>query len=236
MPPPVPPAPPAAAAPTAPAPQVAAVSDDAYPALPYSDFLANGDDEGRRQAFWVVFHAGEKEARTFALNRWIPVVRVQYTSAGAPGEWSANGVIGMKGTTDVGALLHELFHPVFAASEFHTAGDRDGAWSEAFCNVFRYYAETELMHEHPTKWQSSIDRVVAMTEEQALSGGEQWRKRKYVYPTSVIIKKMGPNQTLSVWRQHWFELLAMKRQAGGGAVLDQFFGYAPPMHKSDVPR
>ncbi len=214
--------------------------------LPYGEFLANAEDEAKRQFFWSLFHEAEAEARAFASSpgRWIPVVRVEYGRPGqAAGDWSPSGVIVLKQNADPGLLFHETFHPAFHASEFHTSAsgailsdDRDGAWSEAFCDAFRYYAQRQFLPGQPSRWLHQMDHRLTLTEQAALgANGGSWSTRKYTYPASLIIKRAGGAKgSIATLRALWFQLLRMRAQQGT-PVMDQFFGFAPPIHKSDMP-
>jgi hypothetical protein len=199
------------------------------PLMPYSAFLPNGDDEGKRQAAWVLYQGAEREARTFAPGRWIPVVGVLYSSADrGAADWSANTrLIHMQDKYDATTLFHEVFHPAFHNSEFNPRPfDRDNAWNEAFCNAFRYYAEKELLPAQ-TDWARKFDRIATMSQAEGLGNGDN-RMRKYVYPAALVIKRAGGQRgSMDTFRTMWFELIAMRRQRGA-PVLDEVFGFSPP--------
>jgi hypothetical protein len=161
-----------------------------------------------------------------SVRRWVPIERVEYAPAHVSGEWSTSGVIRIKPGKDAGLLFHEVFHP--------KSGDRDGAWAEAFCDAFRYYAEREFLPPPESKWARHIDRLASMSEERALKGRKDWVKLKYHYPAALIVKRLGgPNGSIESLRALWFQLLDLRRQRGG-PVMDDFFGFAPPLHKSDL--
>jgi hypothetical protein len=204
-------------------------ADDAYPALPYSEFLANGEDEGKRQAAWVLYHAAEREARTFAPGRWIPIAGVVYSTPDrGAADWSFNTrLIHMQDKYDGTTLFHELFHPAFHNSPFNTPPrQRDSSWAEAFCNAFRYYAEKEFVPGE-TPWAAKFDRIANMTEQEGLGNGNR-RMRVYVYPAALVIKRAGGrNGSMDTFRKMWFDLIALHQQRGG-SVLDEVFGYSPP--------
>jgi hypothetical protein len=138
-------------------------------------------------------------------------------------------------------MFHEMFHPVFHPSEFHlmpngviSHTDRDGAWSEAWCDAFRYYAERELLPEPRSGWVQRLDRLTQMTEAQVMAEGDSFTKRKYTYPASLIVKRNGgANGSMTTLRALWFDLIAKRAQAGA-PVMDAFFGFAPPLHKGDA--
>jgi hypothetical protein len=210
-----------------------------WPELPYGDFLANADDEGRRQMFWSLFNKVEPEARAFPTSpdRWVPVIRVEYGVRGrVSGDWSPSGVVQLKPENDPGVMFHELFHPAFHLSEFHpTHMDRDGAWSEAWCDAFRYYAEREFLPAPPSAWVNRIDRLMGMTQAQIFAEGDGFAKRKYTYPASLIVKSLGgPSGSIATLRGLWRRLVAMRSQSGA-PVMDDFFGFAPPVHEGDPP-
>ncbi len=216
------------------------------PSLPYGEFLANAEDEGKRQLFWSLFNRAEPEARSFASTsaRWVPIAGVEYGQPGhAAGDWSPSGVIVMKHENDPGVMFHEIFHPAFHLSEFHLVEDgtishtdRDGAWSEAWCDGFRYYAErTYLAPGQQSGWVGRLERIMSQTESEALgSNGGGWNKRKYTYPASLIVKKAGgQNGSMATLHALWNQLRAMRAQRGA-PVMDQFFGFVPPLHKRDM--
>ncbi len=209
---------------------------EGWPSLTYAGFLADSSDRARRERFWPLFHQAEAEAQAFATSReqWVPIIRVEYGAQGtASGDWTTSGVIQMKPDKDAGLMFHEIFHPAFHKSEFHVSqDDRDGAWSEAFCDAFRYYAERQLLPEPRSGWVRRLDRLTTMTESQALAD-TSFSRRKYTYPASVIVKRVGgPSGSMASLRALWFQLIVMRRQTGT-TVMDQFFGFAPPLHKED---
>jgi len=218
---------PVAAMPVAP---VAATPDPTWPSVPYSDFMAATQDQARRQAFWSLFRAAEREAHQFPTSpaRWVPLRRViDLPPGGATGEWTTSGTIELKPDHNVGTMFHEIFHTVVHLSEFHTGG-RDGAWTEALCDAFRYAAEQELLPGPPSKWEERITRYTTMTEQEVMGTGKSSSvKQKYHYPASLIVKRSGG--TMAGFRSLWFQLIALKQQRGT-EVLDDFFGYRPPQH------
>jgi len=113
---------------------------ESWPSLDYDAFLADDGDLERRQELWLLFRPAEREARAFATSRerWLPIRGVSLGAHGhLLGKWSTNRFIQLQTDSDASVRFHEVFHPVFHASELNAGkGDRDGAWNEAFCDAF----------------------------------------------------------------------------------------------------
>ncbi len=199
-----------------------------WPSVPYGSFLADSDDEAKRQQLWSLFHAVEREAHAFVLSpdKWVTLVEVKLVpQQSLAGEWTTSGVIHMKPDNTPGVMFHEVFHTAFHRSVLHAG--KDVHWGEAFCDAFRYAAERELLPPPPSSWANSITRFTTMTEAQAMAPGNGslgW-KRAYGYPASIVVKRSGG--TMEGLRKLWFELVALKQQRGTD-VLDGYFGWVAP--------
>jgi hypothetical protein len=197
------------------------------PTMPYSHFLPNSQDEGRRQQFWTLFQRAEQEARQFpsSPSKWVPLVLAEYVSlATTSGEWSPDGHIELKPENQPGVMFHEIFHTVYHLSELKTPGD--GRWTEAWCDAFRYAAEKELLPT-PSNWVPKMTKITTQSEADFMGDSVSKWKTNYAWPAALIIKRSGG--TMAGLHALWVQLLAQKRARGGTVpIQNEFFGYVVP--------
>lgn len=200
----------------------AGAPEDQMPTMAYDQFLPEVSDEKERSELWSYFRAAEREAKKFAgtPERWVVIKKVEI---GKGPHWGASGKIVITPKSGAGTLFHEIFHTAFQKSVFHP-DPKEQAWEEGFCDAFRYAAEHDLVQGPPSDWASHIQKLTAMTYEEALASSKDHGLLKaYRFPASRIVKKSGG--TLEGMRRMWFELTE-KRNQTGRAVFDEYFGWA----------
>lgn len=192
-----------------------------WPTMAYSNFMSGHPDEARRKELWDYFLVVERQAKNFARNQneWKTLTSVSVGTTGA--KWFSNGRIQLGANTAPGTMFHEVFHNSFNGSEFR--GGEDNAWSEAFCDAFRYMMEKSLLPEPRSGWFSKVDGFTDMTYDQVMDrSGDKSFDRKYLYPASLIIRESGKDP--SKFYALWFKLKDLRRQRNGD-VLNAYFRY-----------
>jgi hypothetical protein len=191
-----------------------------WPTMDYSKFMAGHPDEAKRQQLWQYFLVVEREAKTFAgtLDHWKMLRTITLGTTGP--KWFSNGRLQL-GVNSDWAMFHEIFHNTFNGSQFHNGGDN--AWSEAFCEAFRYMMEKKYVPEPRTKWFLKVDRYSNETYAQVMKkSGDKHFDQKYCYPGSLIVRKADHDP--EKLRILWFELQKF-REMKNTDVLNAYFGY-----------
>lgn len=191
-----------------------------WPTMNYTNFMAGHPDESKRQRLWQFFLVVEREAKTLAgtADHWKPLKAVTLGTSGP--KWFSSGRLQLNAGSDW-SMFHEIFHNTFNGSQFHKG--RDNAWSEAFCDAFRYMMEKKYLPNPRTKWFLKMDRYSGETYEQVMAkSGDKGFDRRYAYPAALIIKRSGKD--LEKFRVLWFELQRL-RETNNADVLNTYFGY-----------
>ena len=210
--------------------------------IPYAQFMPEQTDNTVRQAFWKVLQAVVPTAQKFVPGKTLDLHKVSYRPNGAPntgpaptdatkgvhgaGSWhSRGGIIYVDRGEGPGVLIHEIFHPTFAASPFNLKSGTDRFWSEAWCEAFRYAVGSVLLTStlpSEVTWEKKIAAHIQDPIGDVLKSASGYY-RIYKYPASLVIAKSGG--TLTGLLQLWNKLLAAKKTHGD--VFDRFFGYSP---------
>jgi len=191
-----------------------------WPTMDYTQFMAGHPDEAKRQQLWQYFLIVEREAKSFAgtLDHWKMLRTVTLGTTGP--KWFSNGRLQL-GVNSDWSMFHEIFHNTFNGSQFHNGGDN--AWSEAFCDAFRYMMEKKCLPEPRTKWFLKVERFANEAYAQVMKkSGDKHFDQKYCYPASLIVRKA--NGDLETFRTLWFELQKL-RETKNIDVLNAYFGY-----------
>jgi hypothetical protein len=192
-----------------------------WPTMRYTDFMAGHPDETRRRQLWKYFLIVEREAKWFAgsSDHWETLKTAKLGSTSP--KWFSGGSIELDATSDYGPMFHEIFHNTFNGSQFQKGGDN--AWSEAFCDTFRYMMEKKFLPDPRTDWFLHLDSFTSETYAQVMArSGDKHFDQKYLYPASLIIHKAGKDP--EKFRILWFELQKL-REVKNTDVLNTYFGY-----------
>jgi|SRR5712671_1727588 len=191
-----------------------------WPTMNYTNFMAGHPDEAKRQRLWQYFLVVEREAKSFAgtPDHWKMLKTITLGTTGP--KWFSSGRLQL-GVGSDWAMFHEIFHNTFNGSRFHKDGDN--AWSEAFCDAFRYMMEKKYLPDPRTKWFLKVDSYSDETYAQVMKkSGDRHFDQKYLYPASLIIHKAGKDP--EKFRVLWFELQKL-REMKNADVLNAYFGY-----------
>jgi hypothetical protein len=183
-----------------------------WPTMNYTNFMAGHPDEAKRQQSWQYFLAVEREAKSFAgtLDHWKMLKTITLGTTGP--KWFSNGRLQLGAGSEYGTMFHEIFHNTFHGSQFHNG--EDNAWSEAFCDAFRYMMEKKHLPEPRTKWFLKVDRYADETYAQAMKkSGDKHFDQKYCYPASLIVRKADHDP--EKFRILWFELQKLREMKNG---------------------
>ena len=192
-----------------------------WPTMDYTSFMAGHPDEARRVQMWKYFLVVEREAKSFAetLEHWKMLKTITLGTTGP--KWFSNGRLQLGASSEYGTMFHEIFHNTFNGSQFHKG--EDNAWSEAFCDAFRYMMEKKYLGDPRTKWFLKVDHYSDKTYAQVMKkSGDKHFDQKYCYPASLIIRKAGKDP--EKFRVLWFELQKL-RETRNTDVLNAYFGY-----------
>jgi hypothetical protein len=203
-----------------PLPPAASTNVLLWPTMDYTKFMAGHPDEAKRQQMWQYFQVVEPEAKSFAgtLDHWKMLGTITLGTTGP--KWFSNGRLQL-GVNSDWSMFHEIFHNTFNGSQFHNGGDN--AWSEAFCDAFRYMMEKKCLPEPRTKWFLKVERFANEAYAQVMKkSGDKHFDQKYCYPASLIVRKA--NGDLETFRTLWFELQKL-RETKNTDVLNAYFGY-----------
>jgi hypothetical protein len=187
----------------------------------YTNFMAGHPDEAKRRELWKCFLIVEREAKGFAgsSKHWETLKTVKLGPAGPM--WYSGGTLELNATSDCGAMFHEIFHNTFNGSQLSKGGDN--AWSEAFCDAFRYMMEKKFLPKPRTSWFLHLDSFTSETYAQVMAkSGDKHFDQTYFYPASLVIRRAAKDPER--FRVLWFELQKVRR-AKNADVLNAYFGY-----------
>jgi hypothetical protein len=192
-----------------------------WPTMHYVDFMAGDPDEAKRLQLWKCFSVVELEAKSFARtsDHWETLKTVQFGTGGPM--WYSGGTLLLNATSDCGAMSHEIFHNTFNGSQFRKGADN--AWSEAFCDAFRYMMEKKHIPEPRGSWFLHLESFTGKTYAEVMAeSGDKHFDQTYFYPASLIVRKSGKDP--EKFRALWFELQKV-REVKNADVLNVYFGY-----------
>jgi hypothetical protein len=192
-----------------------------WPTMDYTNFMAGHPDEAKRRQSWQYFQVVEREAKSFAgtLDHWKMLRTITLGTTGP--KWFSSGRLQLGDGSAYGTMFHEIFHNTFNGSQFHNGGDN--AWSEAFCDAFRYMMEKKYLPDPRTGWFLKVDHYSNETYAQVMKkSGDKHFDRKYCYPASLIVRKADHDP--EKFRILWFELQKL-REMKNADVLNIYFGY-----------
>jgi hypothetical protein len=206
--------------------------------MDYDRFLPNTALNGKsRSTLWAAFQAAEKEAKQFNPTQWYEITDVrgsQHSRLWHPddGRKTAWIEIIVPDKSDIhwgeaGGMFHETFH-----SSWHQCTLRpvEDDWGEGFCDAFRYFMEQRFCLEPSTHWRLNIERLSALTPDEAL--GELARanredigyNRDYGYPVGRIITKT--RRDYGQFKALWFDAVA-RHSKSTKSVLNEMLGFSP---------
>lgn len=136
--------------------------------------------------------------------------------------WSDKGIIQFDFLKEeVGTLFHEIFHSAYHPSEFHEGGSNED-WGEAFCDAFRFFSESALNVEG--EWHTKIIRFTQQSFDEIMhDSGDPDHDKKYGYPASLIINRIGIDAGEQMFFRFWKEL--RKKAITGQITLNDYFSY-----------
>jgi len=192
-----------------------------WPTMDYAQFMAGHSDEAKRQQMWKYFLIVERQAKSLAGTRdhWKMLKSITLGNTGP--KWFPTGRLQLGETSRYGTLFHEVFHNTYNGSALH-AGE-DNAWSEAFCDAFRYMMEKAILPDPRTAWFVKVDHYSEMTFEQVMArSGDKHFDQQYCYPASLIIRKAEKDPRK--FCELWFALQKLRAEKQTD-ILDAYFGY-----------
>ena len=192
-----------------------------WPTMDYANFMAGHSDETRRQAMWDYFLVVERQAKTLegARDRWKTIKAVTLGTTGP--KWFPTGRLQLGETSAPGTMFHEVFHNTYSGSELHAG--QDNAWSEAFCDAFRYMMEESILPDPRTPWFKKVDQYSDLTYAQVMAkSGDKSFDQKYCYPASLIIH--AANKNPREFYKLWFTLQKLRNEKNAD-ILNEYFRY-----------